>query len=95
MSMPSGHTSSIFAMMTVLAKQYTKWYIKIPAYTFAFSVAFQRMNSMKHWGSDLILGGTLGYLIGSAIYNRYRSKEESFFILPVINDKSIGLAVHF
>lgn len=32
-SFPSGHTTSAFSMMTVLAKQYDQWWIKIPAYT--------------------------------------------------------------
>ena len=30
-SFPSGHSSSAFSMMTVLAKQYNHWWIKIPA----------------------------------------------------------------
>jgi len=40
-SMPSGHVSSAFALMTVIAKQYDHWYVDVPAYTFAVSVAFQ------------------------------------------------------
>lgn len=95
MSMPSGHTSSIFAMITVIAKQYDSWYIKIPAYTFAVSVAFHRMNSSKHWGSDLLIGGTLGYLIGSDVVNRHKLREDSLIVQPIINGQGVGLAIQF
>src|SRR5262245_22305590 len=64
-SMPSGHVSSAFALMTVIAKQYRRWYIQIPAYTFAVSVAMQRMTSRNHWASDTIVGGALGYWVSS------------------------------
>lgn len=95
MSMPSGHTSSIFAMMTVIAKQYNSWYIKIPAYTFATSVAFQRMNNRKHWTSDLFVGATIGYLVGSTIVERHRASFDGFTVQPVINATGVGIAVQF
>ena len=47
-SMPSGHVSSVFAVMTVIAKQYPKLWVQIPAYTFAISVALQRIDSRNH-----------------------------------------------
>ena len=96
MSMPSGHTSSAFALMTVIAKQYDSWYIKIPAYTFAVCVGFQRMNANKHWGSDLIIGGTLGYIIGTAVTNRYKNKGgDHTTVQPAISQNGIGLIVTF
>jgi len=95
MSMPSGHTSSIFAMMTVIAKQYDSWYVKLPAYTFAVSVAFQRMNSRKHWGSDLIIGGTLGYLIGSAIVNKYGKNSYGYRLQPAVSSNGVGFTLNF
>ena len=95
MSMPSGHTSSIFSLMTVLAQQYDSWYIKIPAYTFAVSVATQRMNSSKHWASDLLVGGTLGYLVGSAVTSRTTLFNKNISLQPYIKYSSFGLAVRF
>ena len=95
MSMPSGHTSSIFAMMTVLAKQYDSWQVKLPAYTFAISVAFQRMNNNKHWGSDLLVGGMTGYLVASNVIKSYKYKKRIFNFKPIINSWGIGLAINF
>lgn len=73
-SFPSGHTTAAFAVMTVLAKQYSSWWVKIPAYTIAASVAFQRIQSNNHWGTDVIVGGAIGYLVGSALVNRYNEQ---------------------
>ena len=95
MSMPSGHTSSIFAMMTVIAKQYESWYVKIPAYTFATSVAVQRMNARKHWLSDLLIGGTIGYLIADAVVKRNLYSSQSLSIQPVFGSNGVGLAFQF
>ena len=94
MSMPSGHTSSIFAMMTVIAKLYDSWYVKIPAYSFAASVAFQRMDDKKHWSSDLLVGATIGYLIGSTIVKKHRS-DNIYEIQPVFSLNSVGFAIQF
>jgi hypothetical protein len=60
-SMPSGHVSSIFSTMIVLTKQYDDWWVKIPAYTFAVAVAFQRMNSRNHWFGCRRRAGILGW----------------------------------
>ncbi len=94
-SMPSGHTSSAFAMMTVIAEQYDRWWVKIPAYTFAASVACQRMNSRQHWASDVIVGGGIGYWVGSALANRNPEQSKSSSISPYLFGNRIGLAMNF
>jgi hypothetical protein len=95
MSMPSGHSSSIYAMMTVIAKQYDEWFIKIPAYVFAASVTAQRINTDKHWSSDVLLGGTIGYLVGSSIVKRYQYKDHYIDIQPTVSSKGLGLNIQF
>jgi hypothetical protein len=86
-SMPSGHVSSAFALMTILAKQYDHWYVEVPAYTFAVSVAFQRMNSRNHWASDTIVGGALGYWVSSTLVHKQRrpAKSSSINFYPLGN----------
>jgi membrane-associated phospholipid phosphatase len=76
-SMPSGHVSSAFALMTVIAKQYDHWYVEIPAYTFAASVAFQRMTSRNHWASDSIVGGAIGYWVAGTLVKKQRQPPQS------------------
>ena len=95
MSMPSGHTSSIFAMMTVIARQYDHWYVKIPAYTFAASVAIQRINDNKHWSSDILIGATVGYLVGSSMVKKYKYKRGYIDIQPIVSLHGAGLNIYF
>lgn len=95
MSMPSGHSSSIYAMMTVLAKQYDEWYIKIPAYVFAASVTAQRINTDKHWSSDVLIGGTIGYLVSSSIVKRYQYKDHYIDVQPTVTSRGLGLNIQF
>lgn len=95
-SMPSGHVSSAFALMTVLAKQYDRWYVKVPAYTFAVSVAFQRMTSRNHWASDTMVGGALGYWVGSTLVQKQRRAPTncaSLNFYPMGN--RLGVAMRF
>ena len=63
-SFPSGHTSEAFATATSLAIAYPKWYVIIPAYSWAGSVAISRMYLGVHYPSDIIGGVIVG--MGSA-----------------------------
>ena len=57
-SFPSGHTSSAFATATALTLSTKKWYVGVPAYTYASLVAYSRMRLGAHYPSD-VLGGIL------------------------------------
>lgn len=59
-SFPSGHTSSSFATATSLSLAYPKWYIIIPAYTWAGTVAYSRMYLGVHYPSDVLAGAAIG-----------------------------------
>jgi membrane-associated phospholipid phosphatase len=94
-SMPSGHVSSIFSTVTVLTKQHEVWWVEIPAYTFAVAVAFQRMNSRNHWFSDTVVGGALGYWVGSTLVNRYSRQSRLSSFTPYLQKNRLGLIVTF
>jgi membrane-associated phospholipid phosphatase len=95
-SFPSGHTATAFSIMTVLAKQYNHWWIKIPAYTVAVSVALQRIESRNHWGADVVAGGALGYWIGNALVTRYKKQpSRNLSVNPSISTNQVGLSVEF
>ena len=72
-SFPSGHTSGAFALATSLSLSYPKWYIIIPAYTWAGSVGFSRMDLGVHYPSDVLAGAIVG--AGSAWLTWYVNKK--------------------
>lgn len=59
-SLPSGHTSEAFATATTLALIYPKWYVIVPAYTWAGYVGYSRLYLGVHYPSDVIAGAILG-----------------------------------
>jgi|WetSurMetagenome_2_1015567.scaffolds.fasta_scaffold07026_3 membrane-associated phospholipid phosphatase len=59
-SFPSGHTSSAFTTATSLSLSYPKWYIILPAYTWAGTVAYSRMDLGVHYPSDVLAGAIVG-----------------------------------
>jgi membrane-associated phospholipid phosphatase len=63
-SFPSGHTIAAFSTATIIAHRYGnhKW-VPYVAYGTAALVAFSRLTLSSHWGSDVFVGGVLGYTI--------------------------------
>lgn len=59
-SFPSGHTSEAFSTATALSLKYPEWYIIAPAYLWAGSVGYSRMNLGVHYPTDVLAGALLG-----------------------------------
>jgi membrane-associated phospholipid phosphatase len=59
-SFPSGHTSVAFASATSLYLAYPKWYVAVPAFTWAASVGYSRMYLGVHYPSDVLAGAVIG-----------------------------------
>ncbi len=72
-SMPSGHTTIAFAAATSLSLQYKKWYVVIPAYTWAASVGYSRIYLGVHYPSDVLAGAVIG--TASAFAGQWISKK--------------------
>ncbi len=64
-SFPSGHTSSAFATATALTLSSKKWYVAVPAFTYAGLVGYSRMRLGAHYGSDVLVGIIVG--VGSSL----------------------------
>jgi undecaprenyl-diphosphatase len=59
-SFPSGHTSVAFASATSLYLAYPKWYVAVPAFTYAAAVGYSRMYLGVHYPSDVLAGAVIG-----------------------------------
>jgi membrane-associated phospholipid phosphatase len=70
-SFPSGHSASSFAVATVFAYEYREHLaIPIVAYSLASAISASRLAARRHWVSDIVVGGSLGFLIGRFTYKR-------------------------
>ncbi len=67
-SFPSGHASSAFAIATSLYLENKKWYIAVPAFTWASLVGYSRIDLGVHYPSDVLVGAAVG--VGSAFAAR-------------------------
>ncbi|MCT4613365.1 MAG: phosphatase PAP2 family protein [Marinifilaceae bacterium] len=71
-SFPSGHSFVAWAMLTPFAEEYSKWIYLIPA-----TVSFTRVYRNRHWSSDAVVGGLIGYLAGHFFQ---KGKNQKVFI---------------
>ena len=60
LSFPSGHTSAAFSVATSLSLNFPKWYVIVPAYTWAAATGYSRMYMNVHYPSDVLAGAILG-----------------------------------
>ena len=59
-SFVSGHTSLAFGTATTLSIIYKKWYVVVPAYAWASSVAYSRLYFGQHYPTDLMGAAVVG-----------------------------------
>ena len=93
-SFPSGHSSQIFTVATIIALQYKdiKW-VPYVSYSLASLVGVSRLFDDKHWASDIYMGAIVGHLIARAVYNS--DKKRNLNISPVMGDNYTGLKLVF
>jgi len=66
LSFPSGHTTMAFASATVLQRHFG-WKAGIPAYAVASYVAASRVQTQRHYLSDVAFGAALGIVAGRTV----------------------------
>lgn len=63
-SFPSGHTTGVFSVATVVANRYQRHrWVPLAAYGMATVISLSRITNAAHWPSDVFLGAALGYSI--------------------------------
>lgn len=92
-SFPSGHTIMTFTFATVVATHYKDHiWVPITLYSLATMEGVARMYADKHWSSDVLIGGALGYAIGTFVVNRNHCK---LITIPIVSSKFTGLSFYY
>lgn len=71
-SFPSGHTISSWALASVIAHEYHgSKLVAIVVYGLAGVVSSARFAAQKHYASDIVAGGAMGWFIGRYVYQTH------------------------
>jgi membrane-associated phospholipid phosphatase len=72
-SFPSGHAMSSWAFAAAMSDQYPdkKW-IRIGGYAMATAVGISRISGRNHFPSDVLIGSSLGWLIGHYVSRHHQ-----------------------
>lgn len=81
-SMPSGHTTTAFALSTVLYENTDSDILKILSFAPALLTAYSRVYENRHWISDVVLGGIIGFTTAKFFVKEHDEKEFQEFIAP-------------
>jgi membrane-associated phospholipid phosphatase len=96
-SFPSGHATESFALARVIASEYPSKPVQIAAYAFALAISTSRVTARQHFPSDVLVGGTFGYLIGGYVVRHHAAgnEESTLFIVPIMEQstRTFGLRV--
>lgn len=99
-SMPSGHTTAVFAFATAVtgtvqrrAPQHAAW-VGASTFTLAGLTAWQRMRADAHWLSDVTVGAGVGTVTALAILRWHDTRPENaidrWLLRPVVRPMDDG-----
>lgn len=72
-SFPSGHATSAWSVATVIAYEYQdRPLVRYGAFAAATAVSLSRYSGRKHFLSDALIGGAIGFGIGRFVYRARR-----------------------
>jgi len=95
-SFPSGHSSSAFAVASVIAEEYDNYIVPPLAYSVAAITGYNRMQHNAHWASDVFVGAAIGYFTGKAIVASHRGgKDSRVSFAPMIDDSGTGVMLTY
>jgi membrane-associated phospholipid phosphatase len=87
-SFPSGHSTSAFALSTIMSRHAHSTFLKILAYVPAGFTLFSRIYQDQHWVSDELVGAGIGYFVGNWVVDLHEEKRHR------INVKAQSLATY-
>jgi hypothetical protein len=82
-SMPSGHTTSAFALSTVMSRHAHSTGLKILAFVPAGFTMFSRIYQHHHWLSDEIPAAAIGYFVGNWVVDMHEGKRHRINVTSI------------
>jgi membrane-associated phospholipid phosphatase len=74
-SFPSGHSTHVWAVASVVAHQYPRpRIVPVVAYGVATAVMASRFTAQKHFASDVAAGAAIGWFIGNYVFHKRRRR---------------------
>jgi membrane-associated phospholipid phosphatase len=75
-SFPSGHAMGTWAVATVISKEYHQnRFIRYGIYALPLAISASRVGAQRHFLSDVVAGGSIGYLLGAWLYDRHHNPD--------------------
>ena len=75
-SFPSGHSSTVWSVATVIAYEYQKNpFIKYGAFAAAAAVSMSRFSGRNHFLSDIVIGSAIGFGVGRYVYREHHDPD--------------------
>jgi PAP2 superfamily len=86
-SFPSGHAAASWALARVIASEYPSKPVQVAAYAFALAISASRVTARQHFPSDVLVGGTFGYLIGGYVVRHHAAEnvDSGVSFAPVVD----------
>jgi len=91
-SFPSGHTVAAFAILT----PWVMYYPNVVTYSlFAVSTgtALARLARDKHWATDVLAGGAIGFLTAYWLSKQHLSRQYRVSVTPAIGSNVVSLRI--
>ncbi|KXK42139.1 MAG: phosphoesterase PA-phosphatase-like protein [Bacteroidetes bacterium OLB11] len=85
LSFPSGHASIAFCTATSLTLNFPKWYVAIPSYAWASTVAYSRLHMGMHYPSDVLVGALLGAGSAYVTFKANQYIKRYYYTKQIIN----------
>jgi membrane-associated phospholipid phosphatase len=103
-SFPSGHAIESWSIASIVAHEYSKTKIvPVVAYGLASVVSLSRFAAQRHYASDIVAGGAMGWFLGRYVYQTHvtHAGHHHAWLHPQItpdvgfSSRSYGIALTF